>query len=350
MLAAAVVVDRRLNAFLDRFGLEQWDRLADEMIRRAGDAMREAIRSIPNGTYENEIFLDGIGAPLPIRVKVEVQDESVHVDYAGSAGQVPYAINSPYCYTYAYTVYPLKCLCCPDTPNNQGTFDAITVSAPTGSILNPTYPAPASARMLSGHPLHVAIFGALAEAMPNAVIADSSAPRPIILVSGYRDDGVRFHMPFFLMGGMGASAHGDGPSCLPYPANVRSTPVELMEAEAPILVERKEFVSGSGGVGMYRGGSAQEIGIRNRSSRPIYVSLITERTKTAPRGLFGGGDGLPPKFEREDGTPMDPKGIHVIDAGEAFHGLRPWRRLRRAKLRDPQWCERFEKRNAGAAV
>ena len=66
------------------------------------------------------------------RVKVTVNDESIHVDYAGLADQVPYAINSPYCYTYAYTVYPLKCLCSPDTPNNQGTFDAITVSAPRG--------------------------------------------------------------------------------------------------------------------------------------------------------------------------------------------------------------------------
>ena len=113
-----------------------------------------------------------------------VKADSIHVDYAGSADQVPYAINSPYCYTYAYTVYPLKCLCSPNTPNNQGTFDAITVSAPEGSILNPTYPAPTSARMLSGHPLHAALFGALAQALPDRVIADSAAPRPIILVSG----------------------------------------------------------------------------------------------------------------------------------------------------------------------
>jgi N-methylhydantoinase B len=318
MLAAVTVVDRRLNEFLDAFGADRWERLADEMISRAGAAMRNAIRAIPNGTYENEIFLDGTDKPLPIRVKVDVKHDSIHVDYAGSADQVPYAINSPYCYTYAYTVYPLKCLCSPATPNNQGTFDAITVSAPVGSILNPTYPAPTSARMLSGHPLHAAIFGALADAIPDRVIADSSAPRPIVLVSGYRDDGVRFHMPFFLMGGLGASQHGDGPACLPYPTNVRSTPVELMESEAAILVEYKELVPDSGGVGMHRGGSAQEIKIRNRSSHPMYVSLITERTHTAPKGLFGGGDGLAPKFEMEDGTPINPKGIRVVGSGEAF--------------------------------
>ena len=119
-------------------------------------------------------------------------------------------------------------------------------------------------------------------------------------------------------GGLGASAHGDGSACLPYPTNVRSTPVELMESEAGILVEYKQFVTNSGGVGQHRGGSAQEIKIRNRSRAPMYVSLIAERTKTAPRGLFGGGDGLAPKFEMEDGMPINPKGIHVIGPGAAF--------------------------------
>jgi N-methylhydantoinase B len=288
------------------------------MIARAGDSMRREIRKIPNGIYANEIFLDGTDQPLSLKVKIEVWDDSIHVDYAGSAAQVPYAINSPYCYTYAYTVYPLKCLCSPNTPNNQGTFDAITVSAPEGSILNPTYPAPTSARMLAGHPLHAALFGALAEAMPDKIIAGSSAPRPIILVSGYRDDGVRFHMPFFLMGGLGASRHGDGLSCLPYPTNVRSTPVELMETEASILIEYKELVPDSGGQGTHRGGSAQEIKIRNRSIKPMYVSLITERTKTAPQGFFGGGDGMLPRFESENGAALNPKGIHVIDPGDAL--------------------------------
>jgi N-methylhydantoinase B len=105
MLAATEIVDRRLNAFLDGFGLERWSALTDEMIRLAGDAMRREIRNIPNGVYENEIWLDGTDTPLLIKVKITVKDDSIHVDYSGSADQVPYAINSPYCYTYAYTVY-----------------------------------------------------------------------------------------------------------------------------------------------------------------------------------------------------------------------------------------------------
>jgi N-methylhydantoinase B len=342
MLAAAEVVDKRFNAFLDSFGADRWPGLSDEMIAHARDAMMGEIRAIPNGIYENEIFLDGTGEPLPIRVKMTVEDERIHVDYTGTAAQVPYAINSPFCYTYAYTVYPLKCLCSPNAPNNEGTFENIRVTAPEGSLLNPTYPAPTSARMLGGHPLHTVLFGALARAMPDRVIADSSAPRPIVLVSGYRDDGTRFHMPFFLMGGLGASVHGDGPACIPYPTNVRSTPVELMETESAILVEYKEFVTDSGGAGRFRGGCAQEIKIRNTSRQPMYVSLITERTKSAPKGLFGGGEGMRPRFEMEDGSLLNPKGIHTVAAGDAFlvraHGGggygRPAERTRDAIDRD----------------
>jgi N-methylhydantoinase B len=91
-----------------------------------------------------------------------------------------------------------------------------------------------------------------------------------------------------------------------------------METEAAIRIEHKELVTDSGGSGMHRGGAAQEIKLRNTSSKPMYVSLITERTKIAPRGLFGGGDGMRPKFELEDGTPLNPKGIHVVKAGEAL--------------------------------
>ena len=179
MLAATEVVDRRLNEFLDGFGDGALARmLADEMISRAGDAMRARSAKIPNGIYENEIFLDGIDEPLPIKVKVTVSDDSIHVDYAGSADQVPYAINSPVllhlCLHGLSAEVPVQ----PEHAEQSGHVRRDHRSAPEGSILNPTYPAPTSARMLSGHPLHAALFGALAQAMPDRVIADSSARGP----------------------------------------------------------------------------------------------------------------------------------------------------------------------------
>ena len=68
------------------------------------------------------------------------------VDYEGTAPAQPLGINVPYCYTYAHTVYPLKCVFGPAIPNNHGTAAPFTVAAPEGSILNPAFPAAVSAR------------------------------------------------------------------------------------------------------------------------------------------------------------------------------------------------------------
>lgn len=317
MVAAARVVDRRLNEFLDQFGEQRWEPLAGEVIGRSEAAMRAELRKIPEGVYTNEIPLDGFAQPLLIKCAVTVADGSIVVDYAGTSPQVPFGMNSPWCYTYAYTAYPLKCLCNPRTPNNEGTFRAIEVRAPEGSLLNPIYPAPTSARSLGGHPLYAAVFGALAKALPDRVIAQGSSPRPILVVSGYRADASRFHSTFFLMGGLGAWAGGDGGACLPYPTNILATPVEILESDAPILFERKELVTDGGGAGRNRGGIAQEAVIRNISGQPMLMSIMSERTKYAPQGLFGGEPGAKPYFRLEDGTPLDPKGIATIGPGQA---------------------------------
>ena len=319
MVSAARVVDRRLNEFLDEFGGDRWEMLLEEVIARSEAAMRGEIRKIPEGVYKHAIPMDGFGEPLRICVAVTVKDGSIFVDYAGTSPQVPFGINSPYCYTYAYTAYPLKCLCNPGTPNNEGTFRAIHVTAPEGSLLNPVYPAPTSARTLGGHPLHAALFGALAKALPDRVIAESSSPRPTILVSGYRADGTRFHNAFFIMGALGASAGGDGSACLPYPTNILATPTEILESEAPILIESKELVPDSGGPGRSRGGTAQEVVIRNLSPKPMLMSIMSERTKVAPQGLFGGGPGARPHFILDDGTELDPKGIATVPPGQSVN-------------------------------
>jgi N-methylhydantoinase B len=119
---------------------------------------------------------------------------------------------------------------------------------------------------------------------------------------------------FFLMGGLGAKAGKDGTPCLPFPTNVAATPVEVLERTTPIIIEKKELVLDSGGAGQYRGGVAQEITIRNVSGHPMQVSILAERTRSLPRGLFGGGEGGRPIFEHETGEAMDPKGVNWVPA------------------------------------
>lgn len=318
MNSAAQVVERGLNAFLAEFGAERWEPLVDEVIRRTEAAMREEIRKIPEGTYVHEVSLDGYREPVLVKATVTVKDGGILVDYAGTSPQVPLAMNSPYTYTYAYTAHPLKCVINPSIPNNEGTFRAIEVRAPEGSVVNPRYPAAVAARNLTGHCLYAVLYGALAPAIPDRVIAECSAPRPIIIVSGFREDGRRFQNMFFIMGGLGARAEADGGACLPFPTNTRATPVEIMETTTPILIERKELVPDTGGAGKFRGGCAQEVTIRNLSPNPMRLSMLSERTKQPPRGLFGGRPGGRPKFYLDDGSPAESKGITTVAAGQAM--------------------------------
>src|SRR5258708_8471690 len=102
---------------------------------------------------------------------VMVEGGRRHGDYGGTSKQIDRGLNCVMNYTYAYTVYPIKCAIDPLTPRNEGSYRSVTVDAPLGSILNPRYPAPCNARQLTGHLLAGAVYGALSAAIPAKAIA-----------------------------------------------------------------------------------------------------------------------------------------------------------------------------------
>jgi N-methylhydantoinase B len=104
--------------------------------------MREAIAALPNGTYQYETDTDGFDAPIRLVLTITVAGDHLVADYAGTSPQVKQAINVVYNYTEAYTTFGLKVALAPDVPNNEGSFRAVTVRAPEGSVLNCLHPAP----------------------------------------------------------------------------------------------------------------------------------------------------------------------------------------------------------------
>jgi N-methylhydantoinase B len=317
MIAAGNAVRSGICELVDEVGIDFFRTATEAIVGRCRMALETAVAGIPEGTYHSSVTMDGYEEPLTIHAAITIARKKILVDYAGSALQVPYGINSPYCYTYAFTVYPLKALLTPEVPNNEGTQQVIEVTAPQGSIVNPVYPAAVGGRNLTGHVLYSAIFGALKDVLPDRVLADCGAPRPTIILGGQTPDGRPFRNMFFLMGGLGAKLGKDGPPCLPFPTNVAATPVEVLEQTTPIRVENKTLIADSGGAGRYRGGCAQELTIRNVSGHPLQLSILAERTKHLPRGLFGGADGGRPRFERQSSEPLNPKGVNWLAPDEA---------------------------------
>jgi N-methylhydantoinase B len=255
--------------------------------------------------YSDRVVLDGFDEPLQIAVRLAVEGDRVIVDFAGTSPQVPKGINSVLNYTKAFSQYALKCLLAPDSPNNDGSFAPIEVRAPEGSILHATYPAPVGGRHLVGLYIPFAIFGAMAEVLPDRIVADSSVLSAVTL-SGRDDTDRPYVFTFFSSGGMGARAHKDGLDATAFPSNVANVPIEIMEQSVPVLVTRRELIADSFGRGRRRGGAGQRIALRLRTRRPAAVSCMVERTESAPRGFLGGGAGRPAKVLL-DGVPVDPK-------------------------------------------
>jgi N-methylhydantoinase B len=293
MIASCSVAGKRVNAFLEETGLATLDELSEAIHSFSERAMREKIFAIRDGVYRYEYEIDGYDEPLKIVATLTVAGDTIEMDYAGSSMQVARAINCPWVYTNAFTVYPLKCSINPDVPNNEGMMRPFTVKAPAGSLLNPNHPAAVGARHLTGHLLASAVFGTLAQALSEddvagRLLADGASPRPNIVISGSDDTGKAFSSTIFIMGGLGARPDKDGIACIAFPSTTRNTSVEVLETSAPILIERKSIREGSGGAGRFRGGDGQVFSLRVLARDGATASIFSDRSRFPPKGMKGG--------------------------------------------------------------
>ncbi|MFM7611500.1 MAG: hydantoinase B/oxoprolinase family protein, partial [Alphaproteobacteria bacterium] len=291
-MAALHLVRRRLMTLLTDWRLSDLNRFAEASCIRTDTAVRAALAEMPKGSWSAEEETDGMdGVAIRLKAKVTIESDLVTVDYSGSSDQIPAALNVAWCYTFAFTAYALKCILDPESPNNDGSQKAIKLLAPEGSIVNHVWPYSGGNRALVGHYLPALVLRALAEAVPERIIAPTGSPIWSFLLRGQREDGSRFALKTFFNGGMGAGAHGDGEAALSWPSNVSSTPVEVIEQKAPIRVLHRRIRRCSGGVGNHRGGDGLEQAHLLLGGGPYSIGFNAERTRAAAQGILGGGAG-----------------------------------------------------------
>jgi N-methylhydantoinase B len=302
----------RLQEMLTEFDLPDLDGLADAIFARSEAGMRAAIAAIPDGEYRHQVELDGFAEPVILRVRVAVAGSDLLVDYAGSSGPSTRGINVVLNYTRAYTTYGVKCIVAPDVPNNAGSFRPVTVTAPEGSILNARRPAPVACRHLVGLSLPDAVIGALAQAVPDRVVAQGSSSIWVIDTRGRGPDDRPYAYAFFASGGMGARSDKDGLSATQFPSTVRNVPAEVIESVSPVVVHRRALAPDTGGAGRFRGGLGvtMELGVRTRS--PYLFTASFERVTVPPQGLFGGAPGARGRVGTAGGGPLDPMAKHWL--------------------------------------
>jgi N-methylhydantoinase B len=314
-VSANELMERRVKALMDDYGLASLAELADELFARSERAMREAIRTVPSGTYRYGFKTDGTGAPFEFNVALTVAGDAITADYTGTSPQQPRAINCVLAYTSAMTAYAVRCALLPGLPNNEGMYRPVTVQAPLGSLLNPRFPAAVVSRATTGHYVPALVLGALHQVIPERVMAGVGSPLWAVSQSGTRDDGQPYTTVLFFNGGMGATPVKDGENVLSWPSNISSTPVEVAERNSPLFFHYKRMRPGSGGAGSFRGGLGQDILIESRSERPIVVSFMAERTTFPAPGLAGGGPGGRGDV-RINGRRVDNRTQHVLERGD----------------------------------
>lgn len=308
---------RELLHFMDEFGLDSIDPLADEIITRSERAMRDAIRKFPNGRYENESWGDGFDEPIRIKVAVTIDDEDMYIDFDGSSPQSSRGINVVMNYTHAYASFAIKAAVSPEVPHNEGAFRPVHVSAPPGSILNCIEPAPVASRHLIGHFLPGVIFGALAPAMPGKLMACGADPIWISVWHGkWPVSQESFTFSLFQCGGTGARAIKDGLNTTGFPSGVAGVPAEVMESLAPLIQHRRELRTDSGGAGTFRGGLGQWTEVSYRGDAPWAVSALIDRTRFPATGLEGGKSGSLGEFIVNNTMRPQPKALISLAPGD----------------------------------
>jgi N-methylhydantoinase B len=298
----------QLLEFMREFSLDSIDPLAEAIVDRSERATRAAIERLPDGAYTNEVYSDGFPDPVLLKATITIDGSTMTVDHAGSSPQSRYGINVVMNYTHAYTSFAVKCAISPEVPHNEGSFRPVKVTAPPGCILNALHPAPVAARHLIGHFLPGLIFGALAGAMPDRLMADGAASIWITMFRGARppsQDPYTFML--FQCGGTGARPTRDGLNNVGFPSGVAGVPAEVLESLTGLVMERREVRPDSGGPGRYRGGCGQFTSFADRSGQTWSMSGMYDRLRFPAQGLLGGGAGLPGQFALSDGRQANPK-------------------------------------------
>jgi N-methylhydantoinase B len=306
--AASRLGVKRMAELADKYGAEVLRSAIPAWLDKAERQARRAIEAMPCGRYDFEDYMDDDGrgsTDLGIRVTLEIGERSVALDFAGSHPQVAGAINVVRSALLATVYHAVKIVIDPDLPANAGFYRVIEVEAEPRSLVDARAPAPVLWRSDTCQRIVDVVLGAFAQAVPERVVAACNGAISGVQLSGWHDDGRFFSYLETLGGGFGARISADGPDAVhAHMSNSSNLPVEALEQEYPLRVERYELREGSGGVGRFRGGLGVIRELRLLGREAHYRSK-GDRVTRQPWGLFGGGPGAAARFELEphDGPP-----------------------------------------------
>ncbi len=317
---------KRMDELLGEYGEGTVSDALDALGNRAEALMRAELKDLPDGRWEAEDFLDNDGitdVPLKIKVALEVKDDQMVLDFAGSAPQCAGPVNIALPTTVATAYVAIKHVF-PTLPANAGVMRPIDVIVPDDCLLSAQFPAPTGGYTETILRMIDVVFSAFAQAAPERVVANAYGTINALSIAGRRSNGQPWVMFSFYGGGHGGSIETDGLNHGNAPISTATIPpLEILEAAYPVMFRTWALRPDSAGTGAHRGGLGAIYEIEVLEENGAEAFLFGERGRFAPKGVAGGGVAALNQFtyEQEEGWHSPPlaskmRGIK-LKAGQA---------------------------------
>ena len=298
-LAAQVVGLRTgveaVQRIADTHGIETFRACLERIFDHGEAVIRRYLEQIPDGRYSARGTLDNDGIhdeKIPFEIAIEIVGSTVVLDFTAAPDALPGPLNCPRPSTISASRVAISMLAGGGESPNEGHFRATEVNTRPGSMFEPLSPSPCNFYHIPASQAIEVIYHAIAEITPDAVPACSGGDFcPLVMwgVRGATREPWAYGAPHPI--GHGAHWRGDGGSAMIHigESAARTSPVEVIETKAPLVVQHLELAIDSGGTGRFRGGLGVNFAISVEAGAVATIGL--ERTKTAPWGLEGGGAG-----------------------------------------------------------
>ena len=303
MFGSLEIGERRLADIIERHGVKAFLTCQKDLQDYTALKARDVFRRIPDGTYEFWDFMDDdMLSPVPVRVRVKltVDDGNINIDLTDTDPPVRSAYNVPTLngrnYWITFRLTSILTTYDQTMAKNAGLYRSITVTNPPGTVMNAEFPDAVGCRAEPARRLHHAITGAIQKARPGLLPAPSGGISTPFALAEYQADGHKRTVQVIepMRGGMGALKSQDGVDARDTSMNnMQNHPLETVEAECGILVQRYDVRPDSGGPGRWRGGVGQAITVEILRDGSAILARSMERLRFPSYGVFGGKPGGP---------------------------------------------------------
>ncbi|MCO5091653.1 hydantoinase B/oxoprolinase family protein [Bosea sp. (in: a-proteobacteria)] len=311
LLGSLSIFESKLLDFISAYSIDEFKVVTEKLLSISEARARSIIRTIPNGTYRFDDYIDGLvqGDPIKLSLDVVVEDEEVTLDFGRFPPEVAAAYNV---YSHSQTgdwgltraFMDFFQTTDPAIAWNSGLVRPVKVKAPKGSIVNPKPNAACGARVATFFRVYYMIFGALGRALQGILPSSGPGSTGVMLIATADpitgDNAINVGQALF--GGCGARPGSDG-----YDSNemvswyLRNIPVELLEHELSVLFREYAYAVDTGGAGRHRGGHGTKVAVEFLSDATVTIRGL-QRFQFRAWGVEGGEAGALGQVIVNEGT------------------------------------------------